>query len=137
MSKFNLSVIISAAAFVAASATASAQSSLVASIPFDFRVNSRGILPAGNYMVVHRNPGIWLFEDRESGRKVFVTLGAASQSRNTDPPQLVFRRREREFLLSKIQIGRGEMGYEVPLPKSKPGEQIATVVVTLSQGGAE
>lgn len=137
MSKFNLNLIIAAAAFIAASATASAQSALVANIPFEFKISSQSVLPAGDYVVVRMNPGVWLFEDRESSHKTLVALGAPSQSRNTDPPQLIFRCHERDCALSKIQVGRGETGYEVLHPKSKPGEQLATVVVPLLQGGAE
>lgn len=137
MSKFNLHLVIAAAAFIAASATASAQSALVANVPFEFKISSRGVLPAGDYMVVRLDPGMWLFEDRESRHKTLVALGAPSQSRNTDPPQLVFRCHESECALSKIQVGHGETGYEVLHPKSKSGEQLATVVVPLLQGGAE
>ena len=137
MSKFNLNLIIAAAAFIAASATASAQSALVANIPFEFKISSRSVLPAGDYVVVRMNPSVWLFEDRESRHKTLVALGAPSQSRNTDLPQLIFWCHESDCALSKIQVGRGETGYELLHPKSKPGEQLATVVVPLLQGGAE
>jgi hypothetical protein len=138
VSKFNLHLVIAAAAFIAASATASAQSALVANVPFEFKIGSHSVLPAGDYMIVRTHPDIWVFEDRESRHKTMVAMGQPSGSRGTDPPQLVFRCHGSECALSKIQVGHGETGYELPQLKSKSGgDEVALRIVPLSRGDAE
>lgn len=138
MSNIRLNLITAAAALIATSATASAQNALIARVPFEFKISSRAVLPAGDYSVIRTHPDVWMFEDRESRHKTMVALGVPSDSRNTDPPQLVFRCHGSECALSKIQVGHGETGYDVPQPRSKSGgEEVAVRIVSLSHGSAE
>jgi hypothetical protein len=138
MGNIKLNFVTAAAALIAASATASAQNSLIAKVPFEFKISSRTVLPAGEYTVIRTHPDLWMFQDRESRHKAMVAMGLPSGSRNTDPPQLVFRCHGGECALSRIQVGHGDTGYEVPQPKPKSGgQELATRVAPLSRSGAE
>ena len=77
MTTFKLNLITAAAALIAASATASAQNTLSANVPFDFKISSRTVLPAGDYAILHEDAGFWVFENRESGYKATAALGTA------------------------------------------------------------
>ena len=79
-----------------------------------------------------------MFEDRESGHKTMVAIGVASSSDRNDRPQLEFHCHGNECALTKIQVGYGETGYEVPQPKPKSGrDEVAVRIVSLSHGSAE
>ena len=83
MSNLKLNLITAAATMIAAAATASAQSNLIANVPFSFKVNSQTVLSAGYYNVVRgsTNPIIWAVEDRATGKKTMVAMGQLSSSR--------------------------------------------------------
>jgi hypothetical protein len=138
MSNIRLNLITAAAALIAASATASAQNALIANVPFEFKISSRTVLPAGGYNVIRTHPDLWVFEDRESGHKTMVAIGVVSSSGRYDRPQLEFRCHGNECALTKIQVGYGETGYEVPQPKPKSGgDEVAVRIVPLSHGSTE
>ena len=137
MSNIRLHLVGAAAALIAA-ATVSAQNLLTANIPFEFKISSRTVLPAGGYSVIRTHPDVWMFEDRESGHKTIVAIGVASSSGRDDRPQLEFHCHGNECALTKIQVGRGETGYEVQQPKPKSGaDEVAVRIVPLGRGNAE
>ncbi|MBV8845152.1 MAG: hypothetical protein JO307_20285 [Bryobacterales bacterium] len=135
--KFNL--ITAAATLIAATATASAQSNLIASIPFSFKVNSKTVLTAGDYKVVRpsTNPVVWVFQDRATGKKTMVAMGQQSESRASDPSKLEFKCQANECALMKIQVGNSEAGYELKSPKAAGSEEARTVAVPLTRSAAE
>ena len=140
MNNLKLNLIIAGATFVAATATASAQSNMIANVPFSFNVSSRTVLPAGDYNVVRvsANADVWAFVDRETGNKTLVALGQTDQSRQADLPKLEFLCAADHCALSKIQIGYGAAGYELhPKLTKAEQEQSALVVVPLTRGNAE
>jgi len=135
--KFNL--ITAAATLIAATATASAQSNLNANVPFSFKVNSKTVLPAGDYKVIRpsTNPVIWAFEDRATGKKTMVAMGQQTGSKALDPAKLEFQCHADQCALTKIQVGYSEAGYELRAPKNANAEEARTVVVPLTRGNAE
>src|SRR5215469_3655284 len=139
MSSLKLNLITAVATMIAATATASAQSALTANVPFSFKVNSKTVLPAGDYNVVRRstNPMIWAFENRMTGKKTMVAMGQVSSSRMSDPAKLEFRCHADQCALSKIQVGNSEAGYEIYASKTVNQEEARTVVVPLTRGYAE
>ncbi|HEY7335195.1 MAG TPA: hypothetical protein VH639_09945 [Bryobacteraceae bacterium] len=139
MSNLKLRFITAAASLIVASATASAQNALMANIPFDFNVGHRMALPAGDYAVIRANPGVWVFQNRISGKKTMIALGVTSQSRADDPSQLGFICRAENCILRTIQIGHGETGYEVPLHRggNSDREALASRIVPLSRAATE
>lgn len=140
MNSLKLNLITAAATFIAATATASAQSTLNANVPFSFSVSSRTMLPAGDYNVVRTNvtADTWAFIDKQTGHKTLVALGQPDQSRRGDPAKLEFRCHEDHCALTKIQVGNGEAGYELhPKTTKAEAENAALVVVPLTRGAAE
>jgi hypothetical protein len=136
--RFNL--IAAAATLIAATSTASAQSTLNANVPFAFQINSGTALPAGDYTVlrVHGNAQVWQFEDRSTGHKTMVALGQIAGSRSGDPAKLEFKCRAENCALIKIQVGNGDTGYEIRAPKPKgPAEEARLVIVPLTRASAE
>jgi hypothetical protein len=110
-SNIRLHVVTAAAALIAASATASAQNALIGNVPFEFKISSRTVLPAGGYNVIRTHPDVWVFEDRETGHKRALAIGVASSSGRNERPQLEFHCHGNECALTKIQVGHGETGY--------------------------
>jgi hypothetical protein len=140
MKSLKLNLITAAATLIVATATASAQSTLNANVPFAFSISSRTMLPAGDYNVVRvgGNAEMWVFEDRETGKKTMVALGQPNQSRPGDPAKLEFQCHSDRCALSKIQVGNSEVGYELhPKVSKAEAEQSALVVVPLTRGNAE
>jgi hypothetical protein len=139
MSSLKLNLITAAATMIAATATASAQSTLIANVPFSFKVNSQTVLPAGDYNIVRgsTNPMIWEFQDRVTGKKTMVAMGQLSSSRMSDPAKLEFHCHADQCTLSKIQVGNSEAGYEINASKTANAEEARTVVVPLTRGYAE
>jgi hypothetical protein len=139
MSSLKLNLITAIATMIAATATASAQSTLTANVPFSFKVNSKTVLPAGDYNVVRgsTNPMIWAFEDRMTGKKTMVAIGQVNSSRMSDSAKLEFRCHADQCALSKIQVGNSEAGYEINVSKPANSEEARTVVVPLTRGYAE
>jgi hypothetical protein len=140
MKNVKLNLIAAAATLIAVTSTASAQSTMNANVPFAFRVNSRTVLPAGDYSVVRIGGGeanIWAFEDRVTGHKTMVAMGQLTGSRQGDPAKLEFQCRADNCALTKIQVGNGEAGYEIRAPKPKNAEEARLVVVPLTRASAE
>lgn len=139
MKSFKLNLITAAATLIAATATASAQSNLVANVPFSFKVNAHTVLPAGDYKVVRpsTNPTIWAFQDAVTGKKTMVAIGQQTQSRNSDPAKLQFQCQADQCALTMIQVGNSEAGYEIRAPKTNSAEEARIVVVPLTRGNAE
>ena len=140
MNRLKLNLITAAATFIAATATASAQSTMIANVPFAFNVSSRTALPAGDYKVVRVGPNAdaWAFVDRETGKKTLVALGQLTQSRAGDPARLEFQCRADHCALRQIQIGNGEAGYELhPKMTRAEADESALVVVPLTRASAE
>jgi hypothetical protein len=136
-----LNSITVAATLIAAAATASAQNTLMANVPFSFKVNAQTVLPAGDYNVTRPsvNPTMWVFEDRASGKKTMVAIGQSAGSRVHDAAKLEFQCREERCSLTKIQVGDGQAGYEIRAPKPGNGEPEQAVLrtVPLTRGNAE
>jgi hypothetical protein len=139
MKSLKLNLITAAATLIAATATASAQSTLIANVPFSFKVNSQTVLAAGDYNVVpaSTNPRIWAFVDRETGHKTMVAMGQTTSSRAADPAKLEFKCEGDQCALVTIQVGGSAAGYEIRAPKTINTEEARTVIVPLTRGNAE
>jgi hypothetical protein len=135
MKNFTFNLFTAAATLIAATATASAQSHLIANVPFSFQVSAKTVLPAGDYKVmrVGGNANSWAFEDQATGKKNLVALGHTTASRRMDNAKLEFVCRAQHCGLIKIQTGYGETGYEIPAPKMRGAEEARLVEVPLTR----
>ena len=135
MKNFTFNLFTAAATLIAATATASAQSHLIANVPFSFQVSAKTVLPAGEYKVmrVGGNANAWAFEDENTGKKNLVAFGHTTESRRMDKAKLEFVCRAERCALIQIQIGYGEAGYEVPAPKIRGAEEARLVEVPLTR----
>ena len=135
MKSFTFNLFTAAATLIAATATASAQSHLIANVPFSFQVSSKTVLPSGDYTVmrVGGSANTWAFEDRSTGKKNLVALGHTAESKRMDHAKLEFMCRAEHCALIKIQTGYGETGYEIPAPKTKGWEEARLVEVPLAR----
>jgi hypothetical protein len=140
MNSLKLNLITAAATFIAATATASAQTTMHANVPFSFSISSRTMLLAGDYRVarVGATADTWAFIDQQTGRITLEALGQPDQSRQGDPAKLEFQCRADHCALSKIQMGDGEAGYELhPKFTKRETEQAALIVVPLTRAASE
>lgn len=114
-----------------------AQSTLSATVPFAFGIDATHVLPAGNY-VVYKVGGHWQLRSAENRIGAFVT-GSPSQSKVSDPSQLVFECRGNHCALRQIQAGRGELGYYIPPARRSKADalelaRIVSIPLTRSEG---
>ena len=122
--------ILLAAAFVGLSlGSASAQETVVASVPFPFVVRSEKFA-AGRYEIRNDGYGMLSIRDTDSGSGIFaLTLPADGRDSAGDRPALVFTRYENGYRLSQIWDSRteGRALFGLPAPQAgsanvQPGE---------------
>jgi hypothetical protein len=106
---------------------ASAQTRVVASIPFDFIVGET-VMPAGSYTVqsIADVTGVMSVE-RSDGRFSAVTLAQPATSREPfTAPQLVFDKFDGRYFLSKVVAGPGNE-QEITLTPTKMEHELTVI----------
>lgn len=134
MKSLNSKLLTLAATLAIAATTASAQTSMRASIPFSFEVSGHHVLAAGTYDV-HRTGYVWRFTSRETRHEALIAGAIFTGSNPADNPALVFSCRGNRCSLQDIRIGRGSLGGSWPGPrlsKSDQNELSRIVVVPLT-----
>jgi hypothetical protein len=127
------------AALAITAATASAQLTMNAAVPFSFEAGQHNALPAGNYSV-RKDGNVWRFTNTESLKTAMVMSSVRTSSKVNDEAQLVFECRGKHCALRNIRIGNGEQGFYWPAPKRSKSEQedlARVIVVPLTRSNAD
>jgi hypothetical protein len=119
-----------AAAMAVTSAVASAQDTrMKATVPFDFSINGKAHLAAGNYIVT-RDGTAWLVRSEDSSKGVyFVAIGRTGQT--AEKPALRFECLGQHCQLRAVHAGGTELGAELPAHRLTRSEAAEVAVVNI------
>jgi hypothetical protein len=119
-----------AATLAVAATTASAETILKASVPFPFTAGVSRVMPAGDYIIRHRET-FWSLESNETGRTDFAVPTSALQPAAGEQARLVFLCRAGHCSLSEIHAGVQEWGatFKERKPAASYAEELARIII--------
>jgi hypothetical protein len=129
---FRIAVVV-AALLMVSSAVAQSGDVLV-NVPFPFLVNNRH-MPAGRYLVTPAANGVLRMSDTEHTSNQLFMNAQVVESREPQPPKLVFHRYGDSYFLAEVWNGHGNIGRK--LRKSKGELELASGKVPATRPGGE